>query len=73
MKIEIQQEPPLQEGRPGAVYLLLIGSDGRTKGVVSVCAVMKPVFRAAEEEFRVGVTSGDTTLSHPIDIKVSIS
>jgi len=36
MKIEVEQRPSLQDGRPGAVYLRLVGNDGELKGSVSV-------------------------------------
>ena len=71
MDIEIQKSPPLQEGRPGSVHLLLRDDNGETKGVVSV----SPVWAKPDEEgwhkFRVEVFTAET-ISRVLDIKVTI-
>ena len=75
MKIEVEQRPTLQDGRPGAVYLRLVGNDGELKGAVTVW----PRFEAQpfSDVFQVEVWK----LKHPtegsryegsLDIKVEI-
>ena len=73
MDIEIEKTEPTQKGRPGAVHIRLLGSDGKSKGYIGIAAVMKPVANWDDEEFRVVIQTGDTTLDHPIDIGLKIS
>ena len=72
MKIVVQQQPEHQDGVPGSVHLLLIGSDDKTKGFVSVAAVKDPTFSKAPEEFRIEVVSDIGVAGRALDFKVRI-
>jgi len=69
VEIEVRQNKPIQEGRPGAVRIIMHADDGRCIGTVDVWPVMVPAKDFNREEIRVVVMSGDGPLSPTIDLR----
>jgi len=71
MDIEIQRTPSVQKGKPDPAHILLLDDKGNVKGVISISPMFRPI-KEQNDEFRVEIFTGHTTLSHPIDIKLTI-
>ncbi len=68
MKIEVEQNEPIQEGKPGAVFVKLIGNDGNTKGLIEVYPVHRPTAENSDD-FQVHLYS---IISHPRKVDINL-